>query len=179
MAAATIQPYELYSDAPGFLLNKPEWEEADAAHPETFDFGKQPQGWPVKFTGPDVWTGDHLEKHPDLYIKTLTQGEIGEIDSAIKAWRQLKIPVSSIDRSNFRLPTVGPILRQLSDNIYNGVGVQILRGFPIQRYDKEEQVIAFLGINSWIGDRRLNQGAGRGVCHIKGEIGEIDSAIKD
>uniref|UniRef100_A0A8H7K4A2 TauD/TfdA-like domain-containing protein n=1 Tax=Bionectria ochroleuca TaxID=29856 RepID=A0A8H7K4A2_BIOOC len=167
MTAATIQPYELYSDAPGFLLNKPEWEEANAAHPETFDFGKQPQGWPVKFTGPDVWTGDYLEKNSDLYIKILSHGEISEIDSAIKAWKQLNLPVSSIDKSNFKLPTVGPILRQLSDNIYKGVGVQILRGFPIQRYNKEEQVIAFLGINSWIGDRRLNQGAGRGVCHIK------------
>lgn len=66
MAATAIQPYELYSDAPGFLLNKPEWEEANAAHPETFDFGKQPRGWPVKFTGPDVWTGDYLEKNCTL-----------------------------------------------------------------------------------------------------------------
>ncbi|CAI6088059.1 unnamed protein product [Clonostachys chloroleuca] len=85
MASAAIQPYELYSDAPGFLLNKPEWEEANAAHPETFDFGKQPRGWPVKFTGPDVWTGDYLEKNSELYIKVLSHGEISEIDSAIKA----------------------------------------------------------------------------------------------
>ncbi|CAH0025836.1 unnamed protein product [Clonostachys rhizophaga] len=85
MATATIQPYELYSDAPGFLLNKPEWEEANAAHPGTFDFGKPPQGWPTQFTGPDVWTGDYLEKNPDLYIKILSHGEISEIDSAIKA----------------------------------------------------------------------------------------------
>ncbi|VUC27854.1 unnamed protein product [Clonostachys rosea] len=112
MTAATIQPYELYSDAPGFLLNKPEWEQANAAHPETFDFGSPPRGWPVKFTGPDVWTSDYLEQNPNLYIKILSEDEINEIDSAIK-------------------------------------------------------VIAFLGINAWIGDRRLNQGAGRGVCHIK------------
>jgi Taurine catabolism dioxygenase TauD, TfdA family len=65
------------------------------------------------------------------------------------------------------LPTLGPVLRQLSHSLYHGVGVQILRGFPVQKYSKVDQVIAFVGINSWIGDRRLNQGAHRGICHIK------------
>lgn len=58
-----ILPYELYSDAPGILLNKPEWEAANAAHPESFDFGLPPSNWPTKFTGPDVWTGEDLEKN--------------------------------------------------------------------------------------------------------------------
>jgi hypothetical protein len=63
MAAAAILPYELYSDAPGILLNKPEWEQANAAHPQSFDFGSIPAGWPAKFTGPEVWTGDYLESN--------------------------------------------------------------------------------------------------------------------
>lgn len=67
----------------------------------------------------------------------------------------------------FPLPNLGPVLRQLANNIYNGVGVQILRGFPITKYSKPDQNIAFLGINAWIGDQRLNQGASRGLCHIK------------
>lgn len=72
-----------------------------------------------------------------------------------------------IDRTRFSLPLLGPILRQLADNIFNGLGLQILRGFPIAKYDKVDQLIAFLGINSWIGDQRLDQGASRGLCHIK------------
>lgn len=63
MAAADILPYELYSDAPGFLLNKPEWEAANAAHPSSFDFGSGPSGWPAKFTGSNVWTGDYLKSN--------------------------------------------------------------------------------------------------------------------
>lgn len=59
------------------------------------------------------------------------------------------------------------MLRKLAHNIYHGTGIQILRGFPITRYNKEDQIIAFLGINSWIGDRRLNQGAERAITHIK------------
>jgi hypothetical protein len=59
------------------------------------------------------------------------------------------------------------VLEDVAKNIDRGVGVQVLRGFSIQSYSKEDQIIAFLGINSWIGDERLNQGADRGFCHIK------------
>ncbi|KAF5014380.1 hypothetical protein F66182_14657, partial [Fusarium sp. NRRL 66182] len=82
-------------------------------------------------------------------------------------WKTLALPLSAVHRDNFPLPTLGPVLRQLSHNIYHGVGVQILRGFPVSKYTKEDQIVAFLGINAWIGDRRLNQGANRGICHIK------------
>lgn len=82
-------------------------------------------------------------------------------------WKKQSILLSSISRSNFQLPILGPILRGVSYEIYNGIGVQILRGFPVQRYDKTDQIIAFLGINAWVGDRRLNQGADRAICHIK------------
>jgi hypothetical protein len=79
----------------------------------------------------------------------------------------LKKPIAELQRADFPLPTLGPVLRRLAENIYNGTGVQILRGFPIQDYNKEDRVLVFLGINSWIGDRRLDQGARKGIVHIK------------
>lgn len=63
MAAVTILPYELYSDAPGVLFNKPEWDDANAAHPSPFDFGPLPSGWPSELQGPQVWTGEHLRNN--------------------------------------------------------------------------------------------------------------------
>ncbi|KAF3801463.1 hypothetical protein GCG54_00014677 [Colletotrichum gloeosporioides] len=170
---ADIIPYELYSDAPGFLLNKPEWEKANAAHPETSSFGSVPKGWPSQFSGPQTWTGQYLEQHPERYIKHLSQEHIDEIDAAIKNWKKQSVPLSNISQANFPLPVLGPMLRGVSDKIYNGIGVQILRGFPVQKYDKTDQIIAFLGINAWVGDRRLNQGADRAICHIK-SISHLD-----
>lgn len=82
-------------------------------------------------------------------------------------WKRQALPLSNISQANFPLPVLGPMLRGISDEIYNGIGVQILRGFPVQKYDKTDQIIAFLGINAWVGDRRLNQGADRAICHIK------------
>lgn len=84
MAAAKVLPYELYSDAPGTLFNKPEWEKANAAHPENYDFGPLPEGWPKKIEGPLVWDGKDLEAHPEKFIKVLETDEILEIDAALR-----------------------------------------------------------------------------------------------
>lgn len=61
MAATQIPPCELWSDAPGTLLNKYEWEAANAAHPAGTNFGGIPEGWPRKIEGPLVWEGEDLE----------------------------------------------------------------------------------------------------------------------
>jgi hypothetical protein len=61
--AATVLPYELYSDSPGTLFVKHEWEAANAAHPPDSDFGDVPAGWPKKLQGPLVWDGAYLDAH--------------------------------------------------------------------------------------------------------------------
>lgn len=86
MAAAGVLPYELYSDAPGTLLNKPEWETANAAHPQNFDFGGVPEGWPKKIEGPLVRDGKDLEAHPEKFIRALSAEEIEEVDTALKVY---------------------------------------------------------------------------------------------
>lgn len=63
MAAATVLPYEQYTDAPGTLFNKSEWDEANASHAESFDFGDVPKGWPERLEGPLVWDGKDLANH--------------------------------------------------------------------------------------------------------------------
>lgn len=102
MAATTtanITPYELYSDAPGFLLNKPEWEAAHSAHGSAKDFGTIPQGWPKRLDGPQVWTGKDLLEHcmcidpyrrPGLieiaeqYLTKLSAEQVQEIHAALQ-----------------------------------------------------------------------------------------------
>ncbi|TVY50738.1 Taurine hydroxylase-like protein SAT17 [Lachnellula cervina] len=174
MATTAVLPYELYTDAPGTLFVKREWEEANAAHPSQFDFGDVPEGWPKKLTGPLVWDGKQLNAHlAEKYIHVLTSAEIAEIDAAAKTFQKLSLPLSAVEQSTFPLPQLGPTLRGIAKNLYQGTGLNLLRGFPIQKYDKEEQVIIFLGINAWVADTRLDQGIGRGICHIK-SINHID-----
>lgn len=76
-------------------------------------------------------------------------------------------PLSEIKQSNFPLPKLGPVLRGISKNLYQGTGLNLVRGFPIKNYDREQQIMIFLGLNAWVADTRLDQGIGRGIVHIK------------
>ncbi|EXJ79036.1 hypothetical protein A1O3_08537 [Capronia epimyces CBS 606.96] len=175
MADVAILPYDQYTDAPGTLFVKREWEEANAAHPENFDFGDVPKGWPKKLTGPLVWNGKDLHAHPEKYVRLLKDDEIAEIDAGLKAFQKLSLPASAVAQSTFPLPKLGASLRAIGKNLYQGTGITLLRGFPIQKYNREEQVLIFLGLNSWVADTRLDQGIGRGICHIK-SIKHLDPA---
>jgi hypothetical protein len=84
MAASDLLPYELYSDAPGTLFNKPEWEKAHGSHPKGTDFGDVPAGWPKKIEGPLVWDGKDLEAHPEKFIRVVSADEVAEVDAALK-----------------------------------------------------------------------------------------------
>ena len=81
--AASILPYELYTDAPGILFTKPEWEKANAAHPAGFDFGPLPEGWPKKIESLFVWDGKDLEANPEKFMRILNGDEIVEVDTAL------------------------------------------------------------------------------------------------
>ena len=83
-AVQQVLPYDLYSDAPGVLLNKPEWEQANSAHIPDTDFGDLPEGWPKRIQGPLVWDGKDLENHPERFIRVLSPDEIVEIAAALK-----------------------------------------------------------------------------------------------
>lgn len=61
MAAADLLPYALYTDAPGVLFIKPEWEAANASHAPDTDFGTVPYGWPAHLDGRRVWSGAELK----------------------------------------------------------------------------------------------------------------------
>jgi hypothetical protein len=122
------------------------------------------------------------DRKAEKYIRVLTPDEIEEIDAASKvrapsqgskptdklqSFEALSLPLSRIDRTTFPLPKLGGSLRDISKNIYDGTGLGLLRGFPIQNYGKRDQIVIFLGLSAWIGDQRLAQGIGRGLCHIK------------
>ena len=58
---------------------------------------------------------------------------------------------------NFPLPTLGPRLRSLALEIHQGRGFFVLRGFNPDDYDTEDNLLLFLGISSYIGEKRGQQ----------------------
>ena len=115
-----------------------------------------PEGFPAQLYSPLVWEGNDF---PDLstWTYTLCSEEIDEITSALKHFQSLQLPLGCITPATFPLPTLRPILCDLSRTIHSRRGFFVLCGLPVSQYAQEETVIVYAGISSYIGSLRGRQ----------------------
>lgn len=119
-----------------------------------------------KIIDPAQWTGAELKRAED-WIHHLTGAEIADIHKAIKGVEAGGLDIMDINRENFPLPIFGPALARIREQLLNGLGLTLIRGFPIERYTRAEAAAAFFGIGSYLG-RAVSQNAkGHVLGHVK------------
>jgi len=62
-----------------------------------------------------------------------------------------------ITPETFPLPSLHGRLRAVSEDIHNVRGFAVLRGIPVDRYDRRENVAIFAGLSSHVGRQRARQ----------------------
>ena len=120
----------------------------------------------VPVSGPSVWYGPQWRERTD-WIRTFSAGELAELDVAIRSFKASGAPLTGIAPARFPLPTLGAALGALTRELLEGRGFVMLRGFPVERYSREEQAIAYLGLGSWIGSPRSQNAKGHLLGHVK------------
>lgn len=80
------------------------------------------------------------------------------------------------------MPTLHGTLREISKEIHLGHGFKVVRGVPVDRYTREENVIIYAGISSHVGPirgRQDNQFDGQPadvvLAHIKDLTQQVDA----
>ncbi|KAJ5247595.1 hypothetical protein N7468_002578 [Penicillium chermesinum] len=132
-----------------------------------------PAGFPEKLVSPLVWEGEEIEKRDDWAYK-LSDAQLDELDTALKSFKALGKPLGYITQSTFPLPTLHPVLRELSKEIHNGRGFVVIWGLRIDNYSREDNIAIYTGLSSHIGsirgrqqDTRLQNGTSPVISHIK------------
>ncbi|KAK6530031.1 hypothetical protein TWF694_003405 [Orbilia ellipsospora] len=140
---------DLFSESQESYQNAPERPE----YPEK----TVPEGWPSQHpASPMIWDSETFPTD-DSHKLYLSKAEVAEIDTALKFIQDLSIPPSSISKSNFPLPTLGPRLEAACHSVHFGLGISIIIGIPSQTYTDEQNVLVFLGISSYVGETRGRQ----------------------
>ena len=121
--------------------------------------------------GPGVWYGRDLARRGD-WIHTLSAAEIAEIEEALRA---VRVPLAELTPATFPLPRLGPFLRSVLRELLEGRGFILLRGLPVERWSREEQARAYLGIGSWLGRFRSQNAKG----HLLGHVKDLGLDIRD
>lgn len=82
-------------------------------------------------------------------------------------WRTLQ----DITTDNFNLPSLGPKLRQLQQEVVTGRGFALLRGLPVQQYGLERSATAYWGMGATWGHAVPQNKQGHLLGHVR-DIGE-------
>ncbi len=117
-------------------------------------------------SGPGVWYGRDLQQRSD-WIRNFSAAELAELDAALRAFKASGAPLAGIAPASFPLPTLGAALAAILAELLEGRGFAMLRGFPVDRYSREEQAIAYLGFGAWFGRARTQNAKGHLLGHVK------------
>src|SRR5262249_60686112 len=72
------------------------------------------------------------------------------------------------------LPTLGPRLRQILDDVIHKRGFVLLRALPVDDWNKREAATAFFGIGAHLGAARSQNAQGHLLGHVK-DVGRSSS----
>ncbi|MFM9883983.1 MAG: TauD/TfdA family dioxygenase [Burkholderiales bacterium] len=89
------------------------------------------------------------------------------MDEAVRVFSASGAALADISPANFPLPGLGATLGAILEELLQGRGFAMLRGFPVARYTREQQAIAYLGVGSWFGRSRSQNAKGHLLGHVK------------
>ena len=93
--------------------------------------------------------------------------DCAELVGAVAAVRRAGIALVEIAPGNFPLDRFAATLRDVRRELLDGRGIVMLRGFPVDRFNREEQAIAYLGLGSYLGQRISQNAQGHILGHVK------------
>ncbi len=125
-------------------------------------------------SGPGVWYGRDLQPRTD-WIRQFSAAELADLDAAVRAFKASGAPLAGISPANFALPGLGRTLAGILSEMLEGRGFAMLRGLPVERYARDEQAIAYMGIGSHFGKARTQNAKG----HLLGHVKDLGLDIKD
>lgn len=109
---------------------------------------------------------------PEEFTHRLSTAEIAEIDTAVDAVQARGLEIADITRADFPLPTLGPVLDGVYDELIEGRGFAMITGLPVDRYSRWQSAAAFFGLGTYLGKAVSQNAKGHVLGHVKSLVGK-------
>ncbi|MEQ8841518.1 MAG: TauD/TfdA family dioxygenase [Acidimicrobiales bacterium] len=96
------------------------------------------------------WTAADVAD-PDVWTHRLTADEIAELEAAVAVARARTDEVLDVRKDEFPLPTLGPILRTIAEELIDGRGFQRISALPVERVGVDDASWMYWGIGLHLG----------------------------
>ena len=115
---------------------------------------------------PAAWTPETLGSLDD-FSYFITDSDAEELVAGVTAFRRHGVPIEDVSRKNFPLNRFANVLADVRRELIDGRGLVMIRNFPLRRLDREQQVIAYLGLGAHLGKTMSQNRHGHIVGHVK------------
>lgn len=124
---------------------------------------------------PSAWRGDEMVENPDRWLIQLTADQIAELERAATSFLATTREIGEITKDKFPLPRFGAHLAGLREKLIHGIGFEVIRGLPIEKYSQEVGAAIFCGVGAHLGLARSQNSMG----HILGHVRDIGANAND
>ena len=131
---------------------------------------------PKQINRPSAWLGKDMINDPSRWLYRLTENEVRDLENAARHYQSLSRDIGQISQDDFPLGHFGQHLQRLKQTLLRGVGVELIRGLPIESYSTEFIATIFCGIGAHLGSARSQNAQGHMLGHVR-DIGLDANAV--
>src|SRR5690348_16372308 len=88
---------------------------------------------PPEIHDSSAWYGVEVAGRGD-WVERLSEVEVGEVERAVRQLEESEGDLVAITARQVPLPTLGPRLQSMLDEVMNGRGFVLIRGLPVERW---------------------------------------------
>lgn len=115
--------------------------------------------------GPAAWYGRDLVRS-DEWVHRFSPRDVDELVQAAERVIATGTDLARVSRGEFPLPTLGPVLDAIRQEVLRGRGFVLLRGFPVDR-GREVAAVAYWGVGQYFGRPVPQNRKGHLLGHVK------------
>lgn len=115
---------------------------------------------------PAGWSPESLDD-AEGWSYQLTGADSAELIEATQSIKRNAIAPEEVCHTNFPLRAFAEILRDVRRELLDGRGIVMLQNFPVEQLDRQGQVIAYLGLGSYLGRPMSQNMQGHILGHVK------------
>ncbi|KIX93421.1 uncharacterized protein Z520_10840 [Fonsecaea multimorphosa CBS 102226] len=154
----------------------PDGFKTSGQHPPLYDKLYPYSAFPKSISGPTVWSNEDYASHPETWTHVFSDAEINELSTAADNFMSQGLPLTGINPGNFPLPSMSASLKSMRNELLNGKGFILYKGFPVEKWGSHKAAVAYMGLGTYIGYPVSQNGRGHILGHVK-DLGEDSTQI--
>lgn len=141
-APHTLSAKRLNSQAPRDVF--PDGIKTSGQHPPLYDQLCGYEQFPQEITGPTLWRPEDYQEHPDRWVHWFTEDEKAELGDAADAFMKSGTQMTGMTKDNFPLPKLGKLMDEIREDVINGKGFILMKGFPTEEWGVDKSATVSL-----------------------------------